>query len=313
MNWRLWAKRHLDLPFVHNTIRWSKSISLPGFEGLPLSDVITFFIQRLHEGELQTRARSMAFSFMLALFPAIIFIFTLIPYIPLASFQDRLFFLIRDLLPSSTFEVARETIEDIIRQQHGGLLSFGFIFALFVTTDGIIALMNWFNKSYHGHKKRPGWKQRLIATGITLSLSSLVILSIGLIIVSELAYSYLEEKGILVNLMQMVLLIAGKWIILTLLCFSAISLLYYLGPSKKERMRFISAGSSLATLLLVLTSLAFNFFITHFAQYNKVYGSIGTLIIILLWLYINSLVLLVGYELNVSIKKARRITPLPNP
>jgi len=305
--------RLLDIPIVRETIRWSKSVSLPGFEGLPLSDVVIFFVQRLHEGELQTRARSMAFSFMLALFPAVIFIFTLIPYIPLESFQDRLFFLIRDLLPSSTFEVARETIEDIIRQQHGGLLSFGFIFALFVTTDGIIALMNWFNKSYHGRKQRPGWKQRLIATGITLVLSLLVILSIGLIVVSELTFSYLEEKGILVNLMQLILLAAGKWIILIMLCFSAISLLYFLGPSNKERMRFISAGSSLATLLLVMTSLAFNFFITHFAQYNKVYGSIGTLIIILLWLYINSLVLLVGYELNVSIKKARRITPLPNP
>lgn len=255
----------------------------------------------------------MAFSLLLALFPAVIFIFTLIPYIPLESFQDRLLFLIRDLLPSSTFEAARGTIEDIIRQQHGGLLSFGFLFALFVTTDGIIALMNWFNKSYHGHKQRPGWKQRLIATGITFALSSLVILSIGLLVVSEIAYSYLEAKGILVNLMQVVLITAGKWIILILLCFSAISLLYYLGPSNKERMRFVSAGSSLATLLLIITSLAFNYFITHFAQYNKVYGSIGTLIIILLWLYINSLVLLVGYELNVSIKKARRITPLPNP
>lgn len=306
--------RHISsLSIVRQIIQWSKRISLPGFEGLPFYEAIDFFLQRLHEGELQTRARSMAFSFLLAIFPAIIFIFTLIPYIPLESFQDRLLILIRDFLPSNTYEVARETIEDIIRQQRGGLLSFGFVFALYVTTDGIIALMNWFNKSYHGHKQRPGWKQRLIATGITLSLALLVTTAVGLLVVSEITYSYLEKKGIMVNLMEIVLLTAGKWIILLLLCFSIISLLYYLGPSKKERMRFISAGSTLATMLLVLTSLAFNFFITHFAQYNKVYGSIGTLIVILLWLYINSLVLLVGYELNVSIRKARKITPLPNP
>lgn len=305
-------RRLLALPLLRKILQWSKRISLPGFEGLPFFEAVNFFIQRLKEGELQTRARSLAFSFLLALFPAIIFIFTLIPYIPLESFQDRLLILIRDFLPSNTYEVARETIEDIIRQQRGGLLSFGFVFALYVTTDGIIALMNWFNKSYHGHKQRPGWKQRLVATGITFSLAFLVTASIGLIVVSEITYSYLEEKGIMVNLMQVILLTAGKWIILLLLCFATISLLYYLGPSKKERMRFISAGSTLATMLLVITSLAFNYFITHFAQYNKVYGSIGTLIVILLWLYINSLVLLVGYELNVSIRKARKITPLPN-
>jgi membrane protein len=299
-------------PLVRKTIQWSKRISLPGFEGLPFFEAINFFIQRLHEGELQTRARSMAFSFLLAIFPAIIFIFTLIPYIPLEAFQDRLLILIKDFLPSNTFEVARETIEDIIRQQRGGLLSFGFIFALYVTTDGIIALMNWFNKSYHGHKQRPGWKQRLVATGITISLAILVTAAVGLLVISEITYSYLEKKGIMVNLMEIILLTAGKWIILLLLCFATISLLYYLGPSKKERMRFISAGSTLATMLLVITSLVFNYFITHFAQYNKVYGSIGTLIVILLWLYINSLVLLVGYELNVSIRKARKITPLPN-
>ncbi|MFM1745999.1 MAG: hypothetical protein RLZZ630_1936 [Bacteroidota bacterium] len=299
-------------PLVRKTIQWSKRISLPGFEGLPFFEAINFFIQRLHEGELQTRARSMAFSFLLAIFPAIIFIFTLIPYIPLEAFQDRLLILIKDFLPSNTFEVARETIEDIIRQQRGGLLSFGFLFALYVTTDGIIALMNWFNKSYHGHKQRPGWKQRLVATGITISLAFLVTAAVGLLVISEITYSYLEKKGIMVNLMEVILLTAGKWIILLLLCFATISLLYYLGPSKKERMRFISAGSTLATMLLVITSLVFNYFITHFAQYNKVYGSIGTLIVILLWLYINSLVLLVGYELNVSIRKARKITPLPN-
>jgi membrane protein len=296
---------------IQKIIVFAKRLTLPGFDGLPLIDVITFFIRRLEEGEIQTRARSLAFSFLLALFPGIIFIFTLIPYIPIESFQDRLLHLIRDFMPSSTFDIARETIEDIIRHQRGGLLSFGFIFALFVTTDGIIALMNWFNRSYHGKKERSGWKQRLVALGITIFLSLLVFVAIGLSITSEFIYYYLESKGVLVNLMQLILISGGKWLILLSLCFTAISVLYYFGPSKRERIRFISAGSSLATLLFVITTIGFNYFIVHFGQYNKLYGSIGTLIIILVWLYINSLVLLIGYELNVSIKKATRITQLP--
>ncbi len=289
----------------------SKHLRLPGFEGLPLYDVGDFFIKRLSEGELQTRARSLAFSFFLALFPAIIFIFTLIPYIPIESFPERLLSLISDFLPANTYESARETIEDIILHQRGGLLSFGFLFALFISADGIMALMTWFNKSYHGKEQRSAWKVRLMAIALTITLALLVFLSIGLIVTTEFIFYYMEENQILVNFMQIVLLTVGKWIILLALCFSAISLLYYYGPSKHEKLKFISAGSSLATLLIVITSLGFNYFITNFGQYNKVYGSIGTLIVILIWLYINSFVLLVGYELNVSIRKARKITSLP--
>ncbi|MBK9400929.1 MAG: YihY/virulence factor BrkB family protein [Bacteroidetes bacterium] len=289
----------------------SKHLRLPGFEGLPLYDVGEFFFTRLNEGELQTRARSLAFSFFLALFPTIIFIFTLIPYIPIESFPERLLSLIRDFLPANTFDSARETIEDIILHQRGGLLSFGFLFALFISADGIMALMTWFNKSYHGKEQRSAWKFRMMAIGLTITLALLVFLAVGLIVTTEFIYYYLEEKQILANFMQLVLLSLGKWIILLALCFSAISLLYYYGPSKHDKLKFISAGSSLATLLIVLTSLGFNYFITNFGQYNKVYGSIGTLIVILVWLYINSFVLLVGYELNVSIRKARKITSLP--
>jgi membrane protein len=291
----------------------SKRLSIPGFEGIPIFDVGAFFFQRLHKGELQTRARSMAFSFLLALFPAIIFIFTLIPYIPISNFQDHLLSLLQSFLPASTYEAAQTTIEDIVKHQRGGLLSFGFLFALFVSADGVLALMEWFNKSYHGLQQRSAWKMRIMAIGLTITLAIFVLLSITLLLTSEIIYNYLSEQKILTNIMHIVMLSAVKWLILLALCFSAISLLYYFGPSKSAKLKFISAGSSLATLLIVITSLGFNFFITHFSQYNKVYGSIGTLIIILIWLYINSLVLLVGFELNVSIRKARKdkIIPLP--
>lgn len=290
----------------------SKKFSIPGFEGISIFDVSNFFISRLKEGEIQTRARSMAFSFLLALFPAIIFIFTLIPYVPIENFQERMLALIQALMPSSTYNAARDTIEDIVKHQRGGLLSFGFLFALFISADGILALIRWFNKSYHGKESRSFWKLRGMAIGITITLAFFVTLSIGLIVSSEILYNYLIEKELLTSRFQLIILQFIKWIILLGLCFSAISLLYYLGPARSEKLKFISAGSSLATLLIVLSSLGFNFFIINFGQYNKLYGSIGTLIIILVWLYINSLVLLMGYELNVSIRKAKgKITLLP--
>ncbi len=287
-------------------IDFSKRLRLPGFDGIPLYDVGEFFSQRLKEGEIQTRARSLAFSFFLALFPAVIFIFTLIPYIPIHNFQDQLLALIQALLPSSTYEAAQSTIEDIVKHQRGGLLSFGFIFALYVTADGVLALMKWFNTSYHGLQQRSDWQMRLMSIGLTITLAFFVILSIGLILSSEVVYQYLSKQHILTNHMDIFILQFMKWVILLSLCFAAISMLYYFGPSRIDHLRFISAGSSLATLLIVITSLGFNYFINHFATYNKIYGSIGTLIIILIWLYINSLVLLVGYELNISIRKAKR-------
>lgn len=288
-----------------------KRISLPGFEGMYLYDVGDFFLQRLKEGELQMRARAIAFSFFLALFPTIIFIFTLIPYIPIPAFPEKLLLLIKEFLPSSTYEAASGTIEDIVLHQRGGLLSFGFIFAIFVSSDGVLALMSWFNRSFHGKDQRKGWNKRIMAIGLTLTLALFVFTAIGLLITSEILFSFLEKKDIMVNLAQIILLFIGKWTVLLLLCFSAISLLYYFGPSKHEKVKFISAGSSLATMLIVITTLGFNYFINNFGQYNKIYGSIGTLIVILIWLYINMLVILVGYELNVSIRKARKITSLP--
>jgi len=294
-----------NLPVVTSTTNFAKQVKLPGFDGLPLYDVGVFFFKRFKEGELQTRAQSLAFSFFLALFPAIIFLFTLIPYIPLDHFQDTLLQLIKTFLPTNTYEAAHTTIEDIIRHQRGGLLSIGFFLALFISTEGVLALMKWFNKSFHGRELRSNFKQRLVALFLTISLASLVILAIALILGGELLSYYLVEKSLLKNTFNLTLISLGKWLILLMLCITAISLLYYAGPSHRQRIKFITAGSSLATLLVVTTSIGFNFYITNFGGYNKVYGSIGTLMIILVWLYINSLVLLIGFELNVAIHRAK--------
>ncbi len=297
-------RKLLKIPAIHRFIRFSKTISAPGFDNYSLFEVLRFFIQRLMEGDVQSRARSIAFSFFLALFPAIIFLFSLIPYVPVDGFQDRLMLTLKEIMPPYTYEASRITIEDIIKRERGGLLSLGILFTLYVSSNGVLSLIHQFN--YKSHYKQPsGWNLRIKAILLTIFLAVLVIMTIALLILSEVTVHYLSDKIRLTSQVPIYALLAGKWLLLIGLCFTAISSLYYFGSNKHVQWRFVSAGSTLATILVIGTSLGFNYFITHFAQYNKLYGSLGTLIIILIWMNFNCLQLIVGYELNASIEQAK--------
>ncbi|MEO8085514.1 MAG: YihY/virulence factor BrkB family protein [Bacteroidota bacterium] len=284
---------------------YSKRVALPGFEGMPVYNVADFFFTGIQRGAIVTRAQSLAFSFFLAIFPATIFLFSLIPYVPIQNFQDQLLLLIQNVLPKNAYESTRETIEDIIKHQRGGLLSLGFVFALYFTSNGFMALMRGFNSSYHEQEKRSPWKRRGVAMILTVILSVLLIVATVLIIFSEITFKYLVKKAILKSKTQVVLILIGKWIVVFALFFFMISFLYYYAPSVRKKWRFVSAGSTFATVLTIMLSIGFAFFVNNFGQYNKVYGSIGTLIVILLWIYFNSLILLLGFELNASIDRAK--------
>lgn len=288
-------------------MRSTKWLVLPGFDGMPLYDVASFFFRGLWQGSITTRASALSFKFFLALFPAIIFFFTLIPYIPVAGFQDTLLTLLQNILPKQAYAVAINTLEDIITQEHGSLLSLGFIATLYFSTSGISGIMDAFNDSIHVKETRSFLKQKLSAVIMVLIISILVILAITLIISGSWLLDYLVKERILESVITINTLIVTKWLIIIALFFFMISFLYYLAPAKRERFRFISAGSTLATLLFMLTSVGFNYYISNFSQYNKLYGSIGTLIIMLMWIYINAIVLLIGFELNISIMNARKL------
>jgi membrane protein len=283
-----------------------KNSKLPGFDGLSMHDVAVFFIQGIRKGGITTRASAIAFNFFLALFPAIIFFFNLIPYVPIDNFQEELLKNISDLLPHNAYQATKSTIEDIILHQRGGLLSIGFLFALYFSTNGIDSMIDAFNRTYHSMESRTWWQQRAISLFLTLTLAFLFIIATALIIFSEAGLNYLIELDYIQKDIVYYMIQAGKWIIVLFLLLTAISFLYFFGPSQKKTWRFISPGSLLATFLILLASLGFSFFANNFGQYNKLYGSIGTLIVILLWIYLNSLVLLIGFELNASIKKARK-------
>jgi membrane protein len=282
----------------------AKKISLPGFDGMAIYDVMVFFWRSIVDGALSTRASAIAFSLFVALFPAIIFLFTLIPFIPIDNFQNELFLLIKDMVPASAFEAIEGTVKDILTHQRGDLLSLGFFMALIFSTNGFASMMVAFDASLHSFERRTWLGQHLIALLLLIIVSVLVTVAIALITYGQHFINYLISKDYLKDQFIFYILTIGKWFIILFLVFIANSFLYYLAPSKKTKWRFISAGSTLATFLSVITFVGFSYYINNFGQYNKLYGSIGTLLVIMLLMYLLSMILLVGFELNASINEA---------
>lgn len=282
-----------------------KQLVLPGFDGVPISHVITFVIKGLRKGVLVTRASSIAFNLLLALLPASIFLFTLIPFIPIPNFQSEVIRLFENILPSNAFNFLEVTIVDIVTHKSGGLMLFMFFATVVFSTNGIHAVINAFVVSAHSFKARSWVNQRKISIILLIIVVMMISTAGFLVIFGKIAVNRLVEIRLIERNIVIYLLIFLKWILIILLLFLAISFLYYLAPAKKSGFRFLSPGSTLATALFILTSLGFSAFVNNFGQYNKLYGSIGTLMVVLVWLYLNSIAILIGFELNLSIIAAR--------
>lgn len=289
---------------INRFIKKVQKISLPGFEKVPIYDVILFFLRGFQKGALVTRASAIAFNLIIAILPSTIFLFTLIPFIPFPNFQTELLELFENILPANAFSLLEATLVDMITQKSHGLLFIMFLATVIFSTNGIHALINAFNVSLHTFDTHSWAAQRLVSLVFVFILVSLLGTATILILFSKTLINYLAELEIFERSITYFIISFGKWLIILALIFFAISFLYYLSPARKSKWKFFSAGSTLATILFILSSLGFSFFVNNFGQFNKLYGSIGTLIVILLWLYINSISLLIGFELNVSIKSA---------
>jgi len=289
-----------------NFIDWSKTFVLRGFYPLSLYHLMAFFAREIDQLTMFNRAASLSFNFMLAFFPGVIFLFTLIPYVPIKNFQGQLLSLLSTILPYNAYMAFQATIEDIVRHQNVKLLSIGFITALYFATNGITILMRDFNKSSLVVEKRTWLKRRFIAASLTVVLSVSLLVAIGVMTVGETTINYLKSHIDSKAHFWYYIVSFSRWIILIAIFFFSISLLYRYGPANKVKWKLINTGAILATVLAVLTTMGFNYYINNFASYNKVYGSIGTLIILMIWLHLNSLILLIGFEINASIDYSRR-------
>lgn len=289
------------LPWVSKIINFLGSVTLPGFEGLSVHYVIKFFIERVNNVSIDMRASSLAFQFFLAIFPSLIFLFTLIPYLPIQNFQNELLLVLSQMLPHSVFDATKGTIEDLITNKQGGLLSFGFIFTIYLTTNGVKAMIISFNDTSHLKEKRSTITIWLVSLLMVFMLTIMLLAGISLIVFGEIAIEFLLRHHWISDGLSLYTFQAAQWTVMLAMFFFSISMLYYFGPAKHSRFRLFSAGASLATVFIVIVSLGFAYYVNNFANYNKLYGSLGTIIVIMLWMYFNTLGLLLGYELNNTI------------
>lgn len=283
-------------------------IGIPGFGGFSLYYIGNFFITGLSKGSFTIRAKSVTYSLFSAIFPLLIFGFSLIPFIPIPGFQDTLMEVITEMLPPAIYEVFFDTISDTILNPSGTLLSFGIITSLFFASNGILAIIEAFNASFHHVDRRNLISKRLISIAMVLILCTLIVAAMTVIIGGSKYIDHLvtHHTTIADSTFWYVCLHIAKWLIIILLYFMAISFLYYLAPSKKSRYKFISPGAILATIVQILCSSGFSFYLNNFANYNKIYGSLGTIIIVLMLLYLTSISLILGFELNLSIMSGKK-------
>lgn len=294
-------KSHIERLNTFSNRRKLRTLVLPGFEGVPLWDVILKFREEIQDDALALRAASVSYFFILAIFPTIIFFFSLIPYIPVANFDLVLMENLRQIMPEGVFNVLEHTIQDIVSIQRGGLTSVNFLLAFIFSSNGVSSMMQAFDKMNPTFRKRSFWEKKWVSIKITFLLTIQVIAAIILIIFGE---KTLKSALDLVNITSTAsywLVVIFKYLFVIFSFFNSIALIYYYGPSVKEKYRYFSVGATFATIALILLSYLLRIYFNAFSNFNQLYGSLGIVIVVMLWVYLNAYVLLFGFELNNSI------------
>lgn len=288
-------------------LRKSKHWYLHGFEGVPLYDVLQFFYKQIKTVGLTERAAAVSYNFIMAIPPSFLFLFTLIPNLPFiskGSLKIQLHALILDIVPAKVHNKNLILfVDSFIESSKLGLLSFGLLLALFFASNAMMGLMRSFNKNYIGFAKRKGLHDRWIAIRLTVLIFGLVLASLLLLITQGAVLTWLGVQ----SKFWKDFIYYVRWIVIIALIFYSIAFIYKYAPAVHKRWKLTSPGTILATFLSIVATLGFSTFVNNFGKYNALYGSIGTIIMLMALIFINSLVLLIGFELNVSIKSLKSI------
>jgi membrane protein len=291
---------------IDSLVEWSKTHSLPGLKRIPIYNLVEFLRTESRNDTLTTRANSIAFSLFLSIFPSIIVIFTLLAYTPLyKTFGETLETSIKDVIPGSAGKMIFSTVKDITTIPRRGLLSVGFLLAIWFASNGMMSLMRGMEKRYKTtFRKRNPLEMRLTAIKLTFLLGGILIASVVFVILGNTILG-LIFKFIKFGWLTKFVLFLFRWVVVLMLFYMGISSIYRWGAATRRPMPFINPGSILATFLSILTSWIFSFYVDNFGSYNKIYGSIGTLIVLMIWIQINCFIILAGFELNAGIAVIR--------
>jgi membrane protein len=292
------------IPVLRNFVSWSKNIKLVWLSGLPLYDLLELYVIGIAEGALSNRAGAIAFSFFMALFPFALFILNLIPYIPIEGFQDDFLKFVADGVPPNTFYAIKNIINDILHNSHSSLLSSGFLLSVFLMANGLNAILGGFENSKHVLVKRGFFNQYLVAIGLSLFLAFLLIFTVAIIVVFEVFIQKLNARDFFND--KIPFMVLARYVFLILMILTTTSVLFKFGTKNQETRSFISIGSVFTTVLTIISSYFFGVWVIQFSKYNELYGSIGTLLIVMFYIWINCMILLLGFELNEVINKVKK-------
>lgn len=300
-----WINKLKEKYRTESRLRWlvikAKTTTLPFFDDVPIYDVLHFIYEEIKNDDIFTRANSMAYSFFLALFPFLLVMLSVIYFLPYDFDIDGYIDSLPEVIPQEIRSTIERMVIDVLQIPRGGILSLGFVLALYFSSNGMLTLMKGFDKAYELTFVSRGFlKSRLVAIKLTLLMGVLFLISLIFIVFGDLVLNKLFGPDF--PILQFYLIRLVKWLGVIILYFGGISTIYYYGPSLNTKFRFFSAGATIATTLSLIISLLFSLYIDNFGQYSEIYGSIGAIIIILLWLQLNCMILLLGFELNASIR-----------
>jgi len=293
------------IPVIRNLMHFFKGTKLTWLYGVSLYDLIEIYTIGIVEGALSYRAGAIAFSFFMALFPFALFILNLIPYIPITGFQEDFLVFVSESVPPNTYDAIALIIKDILSNSHSGLLSSGFLISIFLQANGLSAILGGFETSKQIEEKRGFFRQYFISLVMSLLLSFLLITTVVIIIVFEYFLQKTKIQDIFSD--NIPLLEIGRYFSVILMILITISILFKFGIRQKRKIAFISIGSVFTTILILLSSYVFGIWVVKFSKYNELYGSIGTLLIMMFYIWLNCVILLLGFELNATINKYRKL------
>lgn len=275
---------------------------LPGCSGVPLILILKHFSNR----DLWQSAKALSFSFMMAIPPLLIFFFTLIPYLPIQGIQNEFLHQLSIIVPGAISDRIADTVNDVIDHKHSSLLSIGFVASIVLAANGMHGLLQSFNSVSHSIEWRSFIHRYLLCLVLVVVLYLLVVVILSLLIGYKFFIWFMLSRNFMAQTkISFFVFSFGRWIILVFLTLFTLSMLYYIAPVKKQRIGFFSLGSLISTLLIFGLSWAFQVYINNFNSYNILYGSIGTLLVIMLWCYANCVVILSGYAINIAIAESR--------
>jgi membrane protein len=271
--------------------------------GLSVTELLRRLVQKVQKDDCLGSAAQLAYYFLFALFPFLLFLTSLLGYVPIPNLMDRILELLAKLVPDEALKLVQDHIRDLVSNRRGGLLSFGILAALWASSSAITAITETLHRAYGVEEGRPFWKVRGMAILLTIGLSVFIITAMILLIFGPQIGSWMANSIGLGSIFEVIWPIL-RWLIIVIFLIIAMAMIYYFAPDVEQEWKWITPGSIFAVMGWIIASLGFSYYVTHFGSYNKTYGSIGAVIVLLTWMYLTGFFILVGGEINAILEQA---------